>query len=129
MTTSAVIILVSDAIGSTRVGWWRQSTRPVSMSNMRPDRGMCLKRARTGSPPWSRRTDSGDGAVPPPASGSRSSAPVVCRGGAVRFAEPPPSRCSTTSSTAAAATASSATIASTAGARLRRRLRPPWKSV
>ena len=38
-TISAVIIFVSDAIGSTRVGSRRHSTSPVSRSNSRPERG------------------------------------------------------------------------------------------
>ena len=44
-TSSAVIIFVSDAIGSTRVGSRRHSTRPVSRSNSSPARGGCLKRS------------------------------------------------------------------------------------
>src|SRR4051795_8188011 len=69
-TSSAVIIFVSEAIGSTRVGARRHSTRPVSMSNSSPDRGGWRKWTRTGTPPTSSRTASGDGAVPPPASGA-----------------------------------------------------------
>ena len=83
-TSSAVIIFVSEAIGSTRVGSRRHSTRPVSRSNSRPERGGRLKCSRTRSRGSSSRTASGDGAVPPPASGagrrSRSAAPRRGRG-------------------------------------------------
>ena len=69
-TTSAVIIFVSDAIGWTSVGLRRYSTRPVSRSNSSADFGGFLKSTRTGSPARSSRTASGEGAVPPPASGA-----------------------------------------------------------
>ena len=133
VTTSAVIIFVSEAIGSTRVGARRHSTRPVSMSNISPARGWCLKRTWTGSRGSSSRTASGDSAVPPPASGAvpaswiGATAPgpdgafTDCLG-----ASPPPGR---RISTSAAATPTRTNTASTAGPRRRRRLRPPWKSV
>jgi hypothetical protein len=66
----AVIIFVSEAIGSTRVGSRRQSTRPVSRSNSNAERGALLKWIRTASRGSSSRTASGEGAVPPPASGA-----------------------------------------------------------
>ena len=69
-TTSAVIIFVSDAIGRTTVGSRRQSTRPVSRSNSSADFGGFLNLILTGSPGRSSRTASGEGAVPPPASGA-----------------------------------------------------------
>ena len=55
----------------------------------------CLKRARTGSPPCSRRTASGDGAVPPPASGSRGRRPRAPAAACARAASPPPRRSAT----------------------------------
>src|SRR3954467_4695933 len=69
-TSTAVLILVSDAIGSTRVGSRRHSTRPVSRSKSRPERGGCLKRARTTSRGSSRRTEGGGGAGAPPRTGA-----------------------------------------------------------
>src|SRR5690349_8295793 len=46
---SAVIIFVRLAIGSTRVGWRRQRTAPVSRSKSSPLRGACLKSTLIGS--------------------------------------------------------------------------------
>src|SRR5690349_3297934 len=48
-TISAVIIFVSDAIGSTRSGRRRHRTSPVSRSKSRPLRGCWWKRNRSGS--------------------------------------------------------------------------------
>jgi hypothetical protein len=127
-TMSAVIIFVSDAIGSTRVGSRRHSTRPVSRSNMSPDRGWCLKPSRTRSRGSSSRTDSGEGAVPPPASGAGPESVSGSAGGAVGAA-----RCSrapsgaSVSPTAIPAPSSASTVTS-AGHRRRLRRRPPWKT-
>ncbi len=118
-TTSAVIIFVSDAIGSTRVGRCRHRTRPVSTSNSRPARGARLKRSRTASRGSSSRTASGDGAVPPPASGA---VPVSSSGpGAAGTLGDG----SSTERAAHSVAASASTSAPSAGHRRPRRLRRP----
>src|SRR3954466_6583327 len=61
-TISAVIIFVSDAIGSTRSGSRRQRTAPVSRSKSRPLRGWSWKRTRSGSAVASSLSRSGGGA-------------------------------------------------------------------
>ena len=87
-TTSAVMILVRLAIGSTRIGSWRQSTSPLSRSNTRPAaRGLVQQQVERvhsrevdvrhvgGAPGWSDSrgvggvcTASGSPGAPPPAS-------------------------------------------------------------
>ncbi len=125
-TSSAVIIFVSDAIGSTRVGSWRHSTRPVSRSNSSPERGGFLKRRLTRSPAPSSRTASVEGAVPPPASGSGApSTSEVDRGAVARCGALGSSR-DVRRNAAPAAQASTTSSASRRGQRRRRRLRPPW---
>ena len=123
-TTSAVIIFVSEAIGSTRVGRCRHSTRPVSTSNSRPERGGFRKRSRTSSRGSSRRTASGEGAVPPPASGAvpvSSSGPgtvgTLATGGS-----------STERAAHSPATSDRASAASAGPQRRRRLRRPPCRS-
>ena len=67
-TTSAVMIFVRLAIGSTRSGSWRQSTSPLSRSNTSPARGGLR------SPRWKAstapRSTSGTGSASTIASGS-----------------------------------------------------------
>ena len=127
-TSSAVIIFVSEAIGSTRVGSRRHSTRPVSRSNMRPERGGRLKRRDTRSRGSSSRTDSGDGAVPPPASGAGAPSARRDSGGSATGLDGAGSRSDVRKSAAATPQAITTSIASRAGQRRRLRFRPPWKT-
>ena len=130
VTTSAVIIFVSEAIGSTRVGSWRHSTRPVSMSNSSPERGGLLEAdahgvARLLEAHGERR---GRGA----AAGQRRRPGALQRrghaGGGARRARRPSSLAAARRRPRAAAAASRHTSARSAGPRRLRRLRPPWNS-